>query len=159
MLLTAILERKISHREIALPVRLGLGNPCQDAKCEYISSVEILAPFVTQIDSHLHQLPDEALIKSAQYAIRNERTKELKERNARIKQEASQKTRRALQLVTEKGAFVWLTVLPLQELGFTLNKREFRDAIKLRYNWLIDDIPSTYVCGRVYLYGRPCSGM
>lgn len=109
MLLTAILERKISHREsdiLALPVRLGLGNPCQDAKCEYISSVEILAPFVTQIDSHLHQLPDEALIKSA-----------------RIKQEASQKTRRALQLVAEKGAFVWLTVLPLQELGFTLNKR------------------------------------
>ena len=145
MLLTAILERKVSHREsdiLALPVRLGLGNPCQDAKCEYISSVEILAPFVTQIDSHLHQLPDEALIKSA-----------------RIKQEASQKTRRALQLVAEKGAFVWLTVLPLQELGFTLNKREFRDAIKLRYNWPIDDIPSTYVCGRVYLYGRPCSGM
>lgn len=109
MLLTAILERKISHREsdiLALPVRLGLGNPCQDAKCEYISSVEILAPFVTQIDSHLHQLPDEALIKSE-----------------RIKQEASQKTRRALQLVAEKGAFVWLTVLPLQELGFTLNKR------------------------------------
>ena len=145
MLLTAILERKISHREsdiLALPVRLGLGNPCQDAKCEYISSVEILAPFVTQIDSHLHQLPDEALIKSA-----------------RIKQEASQKTRRALQLVAEKGAFVWLTILPLQELGFTLNKREFRDAIKLRYDWPIDDIPSTYVCGRVYLYGRPCSGM
>ena len=145
MLLTAILERKVSHREsdiLALPVRLGLGNPCQVAKCEYISSVEILAPFVTQIDSHLHQLPDEALIKSA-----------------RIKQEASQKTRRALQLVAEKGAFVWLTVLPLQELGFTLNKREFRDAIKLRYNWPIDDIPSTYVCGRVYLYGRPCSGM
>ena len=145
MLLKAILERKISHREsdiLALPVRLGLGNPCQDAKCEYISSVEILAPFVTQIDSHLHQLPDEALIKSA-----------------RIKQEASQKTRRALQLVAEKGAFVWLTVLPLQELGFTLNKREFRDAIKLRYDWPIDDIPSTYVCGRVYLYGRPCSGM
>ena len=145
MLLKAILERKISHREsdiLALPVRLGLGNPCQDAKCEYISSVEILAPFVTQIDSHLHQLPDEALIKSA-----------------RIKQEASQKTRRALQLVAEKGAFVWLTVLPLQELGFTLNKREFRDTIKLRYDWPIDDIPSTYVCGRVYLYGRPCSGM
>ena len=145
MLLKAILERKISHREsdiLALPVRLGLANPCQDAKCEYISSVEILAPFVTQIDSHLHQLPDEALIKSA-----------------RIKQEASQKTRRALQLVAEKGAFVWLTVLPLQELGFTLNKREFRDAIKLRYDWPIDDIPSTYVCGRVYLYGRPCSGM
>ena len=30
--------------------------------------------------------------------------------------------------------------------GNPLNKREFRDAIKLRYDWPIDDIPSTCVC-------------
>lgn len=29
---------------------------------------------------------------------------------------------------------VWLTVLPLREMGFNLNKRELRDAIKLRYD-------------------------
>ena len=41
-------------------------------------------------------------------------------------------------------------MLPLRDIGFNLNKREFRDAIKLRYDWLVDDIPSTCVCGDVF---------
>ena len=43
---------------------------------------------------------------------------------------APRKTPRALDLVTEKGSSAWLTMLPLQDLGFNLNKREFRDAVK-----------------------------
>ena len=35
-------------------------------------------------------------------------------------------------------------------MGFNLNKREFRDAIKLRYDWPVDDIPSTCVCGDIF---------
>ena len=35
-------------------------------------------------------------------------------------------------------------------MGFNLNKREFRDAIKLRYDWPVDDIPSTCVCGDAF---------
>ena len=46
-----------------------------------------------------------------------------------------------------KGSSAWLTVLPLQDLGFNLNKREFRDAVKLRYDWPKEDIPSTCACG------------
>ena len=72
---------------------------------------------------------------------------ELEVKATRIKHEVPLKTRRALELAAEKGASVWLTALPPQELGFTLNKREFRDAIKLRYDWPIDDLPSTCVCG------------
>ena len=48
---------------------------------------------------------------------------------------APRKTQRALDLATEKGSAAWLTVLPLQDLGLNLNKREFRDAVKLRYDW------------------------
>ena len=43
---------------------------------------------------------------------------------------APRKTQRALDLVTEKGSSAWPTMLPLQDLGFKLNKREFRDAVK-----------------------------
>ena len=32
-------------------------------------------------------------------------------------------------------------------MNFTLNKREFRDAIKLRYGWEFNDIPTVCVCG------------
>ena len=41
-------------------------------------------------------------------------------------------------------------MLPLQDLGFNLNKREFRDAIKLRYDWPVEEIPSTCACGEAF---------
>ena len=40
--------------------------------------------------------------------------------------------KRALNLNNEKGTGSWLTTLPLKELGFCLNKQEFRDALCLR---------------------------
>ena len=74
----------------------------------------------------------------------------LQDRAEHIRGVAPQKVQRALDLAAEKGSSVWLTVLPLREMGFNLNKREFRDAIKLRYDWPVDDIPSTCVCGDAF---------
>ena len=59
---------------------------------------------------------------------------------------ATKKTQRALNLAAEKGSSAWLTVLPLQDLGFNLNKREFR--VKLRYDRPVDD--KTCACGEAY---------
>jgi hypothetical protein len=53
-------------------------------------------------------------------------------------------------VASEKRSSLWLTALPLKELGFNLNKREFRDAVKLRYDWPIDDILSICVCGDTF---------
>ena len=96
---------------------LGLGNLCIEAHREYTSSVKVTTPFVEQIVSHTHQLPDDSLIKSTQQAVRGERAEDLEGRKERIKEVAPQKTRRALDLATEKGSSMWLTVLPLQELN------------------------------------------
>ena len=52
------------------------------------------------------------------------------------------KTQRAVDLACEKGASSWLTVIPLKDMDFDLNKREFRDAVRLRYDWPIPDNPS-----------------
>ena len=41
------------------------------------------------------------------------------------------KAKRAFELATEKGSSNWLTVIPLKELDYDLNKKEFRDAIQL----------------------------
>ena len=35
-------------------------------------------------------------------------------------------------------------------MNCTLNKREFRDAIKLRYGWEFNDIPTVCVCGDLF---------
>ena len=51
------------------------------------------------------------------------------------------KTQRAVDLACEKGASNWLTVIPLKGMDFDLNKREFRNAVRLRYVWPIPDNP------------------
>ena len=43
-------------------------------------------------------------------------------------------------------------MLPLQDLGFNLNKREFRDAVKLCYDWPVEETPSTCACGKVFMF-------
>lgn len=145
--------KQLDRDILALPVRLGglcLGNPSREASREYASSVKVTTPLVEHIVSQTHQLPDESLIKSAQQAVKSERAEEHKDTAERIRERAPPKTKRALDLAAEKGSSVWLTVLPLREMGFNLNKREFRDAIKLRYDWPVDDTPSTCVCGEVF---------
>ena len=57
------------------------------------------------------------------------------------------KFKRTIELACEKGAGVWLTALPLQSLGYVLNKQEFRDAICLRYGWKIPNTPFHCRCG------------
>ena len=54
------------------------------------------------------------------------------------------KAKRAVELATEDGSSNWLTVIPLKELDYNLNKKEFRDAIKLRYDWEITDTPGAH---------------
>ena len=56
-------------------------------------------------------------------------------------------TQRAVDLACEKGASNWLAVIPLKDVDFELNKKEFRDVVRLRYDWPIPDNPSVYVCG------------
>ena len=59
-----------------------------------------------------------------------------------------------MELSQEKGSSSWLNVIPLIEMGFDLNKREFRDALHLRYNWSIYDKPGACVCGDIFDTGH-----
>ena len=47
-----------------------------------------------------------------------------------------------LKISGEKGASIWLSVVPMKEMG--------NDAIKLRYDWPIDDSPRTWVCSEAF---------
>ena len=40
------------------------------------------------------------------------------------------KTQPAVEVIKEKGSSSWLSVIPLKEMKFTLNKTEFRDEIR-----------------------------
>ena len=49
-----------------------------------------------------------------------------------------------------KGASSWLTAVPLVDQGLVLNKQEFRDSLRLRYNMPLSDLPGKCVCGEKY---------
>ena len=40
--------------------------------------------------------------------------------------------------------------MPLVDQGLVLNKQEFRDSLRLRYNMPLSDSPNKYVCGEKY---------
>ena len=56
--------------------------------------------------------------------------------------------KRAMELNKERGSGSWLTVLPLEEHGFCLNKQEFRDSLRLRYGWSVPNMPHFCGCGQ-----------
>ena len=63
-----------------------------------------------------------------------------------ILEDVDVKMKRILELAKEKGTSTWLTALPIQSLGYTLNKQEFKDSVCLRYGWLIPNTPSYCEC-------------
>ena len=108
------------------------------------------APLVEKIVSQVHETPDDTVVSALQQSVRREKNEVRRTRLHEIKNSLTLKTRRAVELASEKGASNWLTVIPIDEMGFTLNKGEFRDALKLRYDWEIADKPSICVCGDVF---------
>ena len=62
----------------------------------------------------------------------------------------SREQTRANDLAQLKGASAWLTTLPLKSEGYVLNKREFFDALALRYRWRLKYLPTRCVCGKPF---------
>ncbi len=128
-------------------VGLNLGNPTREAKREYALSITVTTSLVEHIVTQTFQLQEDSRIESAQQTVKSERAVELKDTVEMIRKRALSKTKRVLENVAEKGSSVWLTLLPLPEMGQNLNKREFRDAIILRYDWPVVETPSTCAYG------------
>ena len=52
-----------------------------------------------------------------------------------------------IDMLNAKYSLLWLTALPIQEQGFYLHKKEFQDALRLRYGWELARVPSHCVSG------------
>ena len=77
-----------------------------------------------------------------------EKEKWLKEEEENIARELPEAQKAAFKAAQEKGASAWLAALPIQAIGYSLNKQEFRDAVSLRYGWKIPGMPSFCACGQ-----------
>ena len=132
------------------PVRrggLGFTDPVVISFSEYETSVKVSNPLVRQIVDQEHQPPVASEIRTLQLSARKQKDDCLSERLEQVNNSLPARTKRAVELATEKGSSNWLTVIPLKELDYNLNKRECRYAIKLRYDWEITDTPTICACG------------
>ena len=137
---------------LSLPCRLGgmgIVNPMDIADSQFDASVRVTASLKELIlnQSLTASPPDVRSIKADVHSHRRSITKvKAQEVYAKL----SQPLQRAMDLNSEKGSSSWLTVLPFHDQGFHLNKREFWDAIHLRYGWTLPNIPDHCVCGESF---------
>ena len=141
----SVAERKL----LSLPTRYGglnIVNPVEEACLQFDASTKITDPLkrmiINQATSYCK--PDLREIKAK---IRQEKGENLDEKAKTIREMLPVTKQRSMDLLNEKGSSSWLTVLPLKEHGFNLNKSEFRDALSLRYDWQLKNLPQHCVCG------------
>ena len=154
-LLPALTERDIPsdmERELlALPARhggLGIVNPTTMDE-EYTSSLILTAPLTVHILQQNNELGDtgqqQQLIKTT---LKAERRRRREEAATEVKARLPKHLQRVAELGSEKGAYSWVTILPITTHIFALHKGAFRDALCLRYNWKPPNLPKD--CGMRY---------
>ena len=136
----------------SLPARLGglgISDFVYDAPHVYEESLRICSTVVEQIVSKSFKYDYECEYKQVieKSAMSRERSKREKSKFSELMLSISQEDRLKLCLASEKGASSWLTVLPIREFGFALHRRNFIDALHLRYGWLPKDLPLFCACG------------
>ena len=139
------------RRLLSLPVKLGgLGIPIfsECAPIEYENSRKLTETLMEKI---LAQETEYIIDEQKEREKVAEQKREKEQRNQLILEDLrgkmSKKQTRANDLAQLKGASAWLTSLPLQSEGYVLNKREFYDALALRYRWHLKYLPTRCQCG------------
>jgi hypothetical protein len=154
-LIPSLIGRPITSEErkmIALPVHYGglcIQNLVLTCDREFSYSKQITSPLVELILQE--QLSLENLskkhIKEIKANLKNEKEEEYKKQYEAVCADASTKLKRCLAIAKEKGNSALLTALPLNSLGYCLNKSEFQHSIHVRYNCKIAGLPSQCACG------------
>ena len=157
-LIPAIIGTEVSkdHRNLlSLPPKLGgmgIINPTEIAEDEFQNSKQLtkeLQEFIVQ-QNNTGKISFEEQ-KRITRMISNTREKKQKEKSRKIEESIQNDfDRKRIKMAQEKGASSWLTALPIKDLGFSLNKQEFQDAVALRYSLPIKNLPSTCTCGKIF---------
>ena len=139
---------------ISLPAKLGgLGIfiPSDVTETEYAYSKTITAPLVELIiRQELSFDPLSSIgnkIKIAKSSIAAKKLASFKTLQASLM--VDDNTRSIIHHQTQKGTSLWLTTLPIANLGFVMNSTEFHDALCLRYNVRVANTPKFCACSKV----------
>ena len=157
--ITSVLGRAVSDVErnmFSLPVQfggLGIANPSENFEHEYEASrtvTQSLSDLILRQEKDFSLYNSESVNKVVQNLKKNkEDFLSSKFQSIITSLGENDKQTRCLKLNREKGVGSWLTVLPLKDQGYCLNKQEFKDAICLRYGWKVPNTPQFCGCGAV----------
>ena len=132
---------KLERDLLALPVRhggLGIVNPTTLSSPYYQASELLTKPLVSLIVSQeTSKSVYPATITASKKVVRDMNRTRQAQQACTVKDQLPDNLKRHAVLASEKGASSWLSVLPIAEHGFYLHKGEFRDALRLRYNWAL----------------------
>ena len=78
------------------------------------------------------QIPDSKIINEIKYSKKKESDVLLKEKIITINEKLDAQTKKAIDNARQPGASTWISAIPLEQYGFSLNKAEFRDVIPFR---------------------------
>ena len=95
----------------------------------------------------LNERKDETANENVRNEIRKDRKKRNDNKLEKVRSEMNEKQKRMNTANQEAGSYNWLTALPLKEFGYDLNKEQFWDALRIRFNWVIPKLPSECACG------------
>eukprot|EP00731_Ephydatia_muelleri_P016081 Em0009g505a len=138
---------------LALPVRLGglgIANPTETSAPAFLASVKLTAPLTSMIMSTETTEIQLHLLQSLKRDISSENHKSLQQKAEGIYKLLPPSLQRCFDQACEKGSSAWLSALPIADHGFHLNKGEFRDALCLRYDWSLPNVPQHCSCGKQF---------
>ena len=154
--LPAVFGTTISEQDrdlLKLPIRDGgLGVPVlrEKAEIDFQSSIAVTVPLKEVIIEQGNTLPSKERVKQC----RSDRSQIVNtcqtEERDRIIGTLNENMKRVTEQNQEKGSSSWLTVLPLEDQGFSMTKEEFRDALSLRYDRKVTNLPSKCACGEKF---------
>ena len=138
------------------PAEGGLGVPDLrfEAPQQFATSTLITAPLVHSITTQsIFMVAGENSTEELKRQHQALKTASVKSRMESVDSTLPSDLLRSVNQSRDKGSSLWLTAAPLVDQGLVLNKQEFRDSLRLRYNikkMPLSDLPSKCACGENY---------
>ncbi|CAH3030809.1 unnamed protein product [Porites evermanni] len=135
------------------PAQGGLGVPDLrfEAPQQFAASTLITLPHVDSITTEsMFMVAGENSTEELKRQHQALKTTSVKSRMESIDSTRPSDLLRSVNHSRDKGATSWLTAVPLVDQGLVLNKQEFRDSLRLRYNMPLSDLLSKCVCAEKY---------
>ena len=133
---------------------LGMPVPSKEAAQQHASSLLITQPHVQSIIDQEKNIREKCPAGNSQEDLKKldkgKRNALSKEIITDLDSQLPEATRRHVIQARDKGASSWLNALPIEDMSFSLNKEEFRDALRLRYNLNLENLPTRCPCGQPF---------